>query len=48
MPVIAIVAAGCPGLGLAIARRFGRGGYRVALISRDQAERLYSTLDLPS
>ena len=35
MPVIAIVGAG-PGLGGAVARRFGREGYAVALISRDQ------------
>lgn len=33
MPVIAIVGAG-PGLGLSIARRFGRQGFAVALISR--------------
>jgi|SRR5579875_108356 NADP-dependent 3-hydroxy acid dehydrogenase YdfG len=33
MPTIAIVGAG-PGLGLAIARRFGREGFRVALVSR--------------
>jgi NAD(P)-dependent dehydrogenase (short-subunit alcohol dehydrogenase family) len=33
MPLIAIVGAG-PGLGLAIARRFGREGFKVALISR--------------
>jgi NAD(P)-dependent dehydrogenase (short-subunit alcohol dehydrogenase family) len=36
MPVIAIVGAG-PGLGLSIARRFGREGFAVALISRTQA-----------
>jgi NADP-dependent 3-hydroxy acid dehydrogenase YdfG len=36
MPVIAIVGAG-PGLGLAIARRFGREGFKVALISRAQS-----------
>jgi NADP-dependent 3-hydroxy acid dehydrogenase YdfG len=35
MPVIAIIGAG-PGLGAAVARRFGRGGFAVALISRDQ------------
>ncbi|MFF5010522.1 SDR family oxidoreductase [Streptomyces phaeochromogenes] len=35
MSVIAIVGAG-PGLGLSIARRFGAGGFRVALISRTQ------------
>ncbi len=35
MPVIAIVGAG-PGLGAAVARRFGREGYSIALISRDQ------------
>jgi NAD(P)-dependent dehydrogenase (short-subunit alcohol dehydrogenase family) len=34
-PVIVIVGAG-PGLGAAIARRFGRAGYAVALISRDE------------
>ena len=36
MPVIAIVGVG-PGLGLSIARRFGREGYAVALISRTQS-----------
>lgn len=36
MPVIAIVGAG-PGLGLSIARRFGREGLAVALISRTPA-----------
>ena len=36
MPTIAIVGAG-PGLGAAVARRFGREGFRVALISRTQA-----------
>src|ERR1700744_3701472 len=36
MPVIAIVGAG-PGLGLSIARRFGREGFAVALISRSAA-----------
>jgi NAD(P)-dependent dehydrogenase (short-subunit alcohol dehydrogenase family) len=35
MPVIAIIGAG-PGLGAAVARRFGREGFAVALISRDQ------------
>jgi NAD(P)-dependent dehydrogenase (short-subunit alcohol dehydrogenase family) len=35
MPVIAIVGAG-PGLGLAIAHRFGAEGYQVALIARNQ------------
>lgn len=39
MSVIAIVGAG-PGLGAAVARRFGREGFAVALISRNQ-----STLD---
>lgn len=39
MPVIAIVGAG-PGLGAAVAQRFGREGFSVALISRNQ-----STLD---
>ena len=38
MTVIAIVGAG-PGLGAAVARRFGREGYRVALLARDR-ERL--------
>lgn len=33
MPTLAIVGAG-PGLGAAIARRFGREGYRVAVLSR--------------
>jgi NAD(P)-dependent dehydrogenase (short-subunit alcohol dehydrogenase family) len=37
MPVIAVVGAG-PGLGLAIARRFGREGFKVALISRTQSK----------
>jgi NADP-dependent 3-hydroxy acid dehydrogenase YdfG len=37
MPVIAIIGAG-PGLGAAVARRFGREGHSVALISRDQAK----------
>ncbi|MDN4479732.1 SDR family NAD(P)-dependent oxidoreductase [Demequina muriae] len=37
MPTIAIVGAG-PNLGGAVARRFGREGYSVALISRDQAK----------
>ncbi len=36
MPVIAVVGAG-PGLGLSIARRFGREGFAVALISRTPA-----------
>lgn len=35
MPTIAIVGAG-PGLGAAVARRFGREGFAVALLSRDQ------------
>jgi len=34
MPVLAIVGAG-PGLGAAVARRFGREGFSIALISRD-------------
>jgi NADP-dependent 3-hydroxy acid dehydrogenase YdfG len=37
VPVIAIIGAG-PGLGAAVARRFGREGFSVALISRDQAK----------
>ncbi|TFC14582.1 SDR family NAD(P)-dependent oxidoreductase [Cryobacterium algoritolerans] len=37
MPVIAIVGAG-PGLGAAVARRFGREGFSVALISRNQSK----------
>lgn len=37
MPVIAIVGAG-PGLGAAVARRFGSEGFAVALISRDLAK----------
>ncbi len=36
MPTIAIIGAG-PGVGRAVATRFGREGYAVALISRDQA-----------
>jgi len=35
MPTIAIIGAG-PGLGAAVARRFGAEGYSIALISRDQ------------
>ncbi|WP_062381243.1 SDR family NAD(P)-dependent oxidoreductase [Demequina pelophila] len=35
MATLAIIGAG-PGLGAAVARRFGREGYAVALISRDQ------------
>ncbi|MDN4474163.1 SDR family NAD(P)-dependent oxidoreductase [Demequina zhanjiangensis] len=35
MPTIAIIGAG-PNLGAAVARRFGREGFSVALISRDQ------------
>ncbi|WP_062516003.1 SDR family NAD(P)-dependent oxidoreductase [Demequina gelatinilytica] len=37
MPTLAIVGAG-PGLGAAVARRFGREGYAIALISRAQAK----------
>ncbi|PKQ26102.1 MAG: dehydrogenase [Actinobacteria bacterium HGW-Actinobacteria-4] len=37
MPVIAIIGAG-PGLGAAVARRFGREGFSIALLSRDQAK----------
>ena len=37
MPVIAIIGTG-PGLGAAVARRFGSGGFAVALISRDQSK----------
>lgn len=37
MPVLAIIGAG-PGLGAAVARRFGREGFSVALISRDQSK----------
>ena len=37
MPVIAIIGAG-PGLGAAVARRFGREDFSIALISRDQAK----------
>jgi len=37
MPVIAILGAG-PGMGLAIAKIFGRHGYRVALLSRNLAK----------
>ncbi|MBF0671636.1 MAG: SDR family NAD(P)-dependent oxidoreductase [Salinibacterium sp.] len=37
MPVIAIIGAG-PGLGAAVARRFGREGFSAALISRDQSK----------
>jgi NADP-dependent 3-hydroxy acid dehydrogenase YdfG len=35
MPVIAIIGAG-PGLGAAVARKFGREGFSIALISRNQ------------
>ena len=34
MPTLAIIGAG-PGLGAAVARRFGREGFAVALIARD-------------
>jgi len=37
MPVIAIIGAG-PGLGAAVARRFGREGFAVALIARDRSK----------
>lgn len=37
MPTLAIIGAG-PGLGAAVARRFAREGYAVALVSRDQAK----------
>lgn len=37
MPVIAIIGAG-PGLGAAVARKFGREGYSIALISRSQSK----------
>lgn len=37
MPTIAIIGAG-PGLGAAVARRFGAEGFAVALVSRDQAK----------
>jgi len=37
VPVIAIIGAG-PGLGAAVARRFGREGLSIALISRDQSK----------
>jgi short-subunit dehydrogenase len=36
VPVIAIIGAG-PGLGAAVARRFGREGFSIALISRNQS-----------
>ncbi len=37
MPTIAIIGAG-PGLGAAVARRFGAEGFSIALISRDQGK----------
>jgi NADP-dependent 3-hydroxy acid dehydrogenase YdfG len=37
VPVIAIIGAG-PGLGAAVARRFGREGFSVALISRNESK----------
>jgi len=37
LPVIAIIGAG-PGLGAAVARRFGREGFSIALISRNQSK----------
>ncbi|WP_456845132.1 SDR family NAD(P)-dependent oxidoreductase [Cellulomonas sp. P5_C6] len=37
MPTIAIIGAG-PGLGAAVARRFGAEGFSIALISRDQTK----------
>ena len=43
MSTIAIVGAG-PGLGIAVARRFGREGFRVALLARDR-QRLDDLVD---
>ncbi|MFI2101793.1 SDR family NAD(P)-dependent oxidoreductase [Isoptericola sp. NPDC019693] len=45
MTTLAIIGAG-PGLGLAVARRFGREGFSVALVARDAAklDRLAATL----
>ena len=37
MPVIAIIGAG-PGLGAAVARKFGREGFSIALIARNQSK----------
>ena len=37
MPTVAIIGAG-PGLGAAVARRFGAEGFSIALVSRDQAK----------
>lgn len=37
MPTLAIIGAG-PGLGAAVARRFGAEGFAIALVSRDQAK----------
>ena len=37
MPTVAIIGAG-PGLGAAVARRFGAEGFSIALISRDQSK----------
>ncbi|TFB71251.1 SDR family NAD(P)-dependent oxidoreductase [Cryobacterium glaciale] len=37
MPVIAIIGAG-PGLGAAVARRFGREGFSIALVARNQSK----------
>ena len=37
MATLAIVGAG-PGLGAAVARRFGREGFAIALVSRDQTK----------
>ena len=37
MATLAVVGAG-PGLGAAVARRFGREGFAIALIARDQAK----------
>ncbi|BDZ60275.1 hypothetical protein Lsed01_02186 [Demequina sediminis] len=37
MPTLAIIGAG-PGLGAAVARRFGREGFSIALVSRDQSK----------
>ncbi|MFB6722899.1 SDR family NAD(P)-dependent oxidoreductase [Kribbella sp. NPDC056345] len=47
MPVIAIVGAG-PGLGLSIARLFGRHGFEVALVARDAARLDTLVADLES
>lgn len=46
-PVLVVVGAG-PGLGAAVARRYGRDGYAVVLLSRDEEELARLAADLES